>query len=340
MSLSKCFLFVLLLLASCESDLIPYALEQGLKQGAIVLRAEDISKVLKRPNLDPKTRQLLTLSQEIILYANKELGMKTGQSYRKYVDLKRNYLTQVVMAAHKDRLESFLFTFPVVGAVPYKGYFDESDAIKMQNKLESQDLDTYRRDVDAFSSLGWFRDPLVSTMLVTEAQITELLFHELVHLNFYFEGESDFNEAFATYYSQLAAEEFMKARPELFKDIAKAQKELELSRKQDIILGGKIREALDKGKSFYMQKPLPDRKIFFDWLTDHFSKPEEISKLSKLKWNNATLLSLSTYYELIPKISKYAEKNRMNYRNFLKEIIRQDVHIVPKVLAVSLAEDS
>lgn len=326
-------LLFLLFLTACESDLIPYALEQGLKQGAIVLRSKKIEDVLKNPLVSEEKKHLLRLSQGIIEYARTELKMKVGRSYQSYVDLKRSYVTQVVMAAYKDRLESYFFKFPIVGAVPYKGYFDEKDAIKLQEKLKAENLDTYRREVDAFSSLGWFADPIVSSMLESEAQVTELLFHELTHLNFYFESESDFDEAFATYFSIKVAHRFMKERPQYFLDLPKALEDLEKSQRKDVLLGKKVREALKKGQDFYQKRPLPDRKEFFDWLKTHFSEEPELARLGKIEWNNAVLLSLSTYYELIPKIESYGVKHNLSESEYLLKIVSTGVHIVPEILA-------
>ena len=320
-------------LTACESDTIPYALEQGLKQGGILLRAEKIELYLKRPGLDPKTKRLLRLTQKILIFAKDNLGMKIGKSYKTYFDLKRSYLTQIVMAAYPDRLESYLFEFPVLGKVPYKGYFDEEDAIKLENKLKSQGLDTYRREVDAFSSLGWFPDPVLNTMLENEHQLTELLFHELTHLNFYFEGEGDFNEAFASYFGNRAALKMIENMPEAFDDPGKSKELLVQRQKREELVSKKVREALDYGKKFYAQSPSQDRQIFFDWLKTHFSEGGQNTKLAALSWNNALLLSLSTYYDRVPSIEAYGIKKSFDEKTYLKFVIETGPKAIPEILA-------
>jgi predicted aminopeptidase len=116
------------------------------------------------------------------------------------VELDRDYLAAVVSASAKDSFTRHEWWFPVVGKVPYKGFFNVEDALKERAKLEKKGLDVWIRGVDAFSTLGWFRDPLYSYMKkYSERHLAELIIHELLHATVYLKGQSQFNEELAEF---------------------------------------------------------------------------------------------------------------------------------------------
>jgi predicted aminopeptidase len=129
-----------------------------------------------------------------------ELGLKESANYTRYVELDRNYLAAVVSASAPDSFTRYEWWFPVVGKVPYKGFFKVEGARKEREKLEKKDLDVWVRGVDAFSTLGWFRDPLYSYMRdYSDYRLANLLIHELLHATVYLKGQSQFNEELAEF---------------------------------------------------------------------------------------------------------------------------------------------
>ena len=137
---------------------------------------------------------------DIRRFAMTELGLKENKNYTRYVQLDRDYLAAVVSASEKDSFNRFEWWFPIVGKVPYKGFFNVEDARRERDKLEKKDLDVWIRGVDAFSTLGWFRDPLYSYMKTYgERELAELIIHELFHATVFIKNQSEFNEGLANF---------------------------------------------------------------------------------------------------------------------------------------------
>jgi predicted aminopeptidase len=138
--------------------------------------------------------------QEIRRFAIGELGLKESKNYTRYVELDRNYLAAVVSASAKDSFTRYEWWFPVVGKVPYKGFFDVNGARRERAALEKKDLDVWIRGVDAFSTLGWFKDPLYSYMKkYSDRELADLIIHELLHATIYLNNHSQFNEELAEF---------------------------------------------------------------------------------------------------------------------------------------------
>ncbi|MDR1901229.1 MAG: aminopeptidase [Treponema sp.] len=147
-----------------------------------------------------KRRIFVERIRDIRRFAMEELGLKESANYTKYVELDRNYLAAVVSASAKDAFIRYEWWFPVVGKVPYKGFFMPDDARKEADKLKKKELDVWIRSVDAFSTLGWFQDPLYSFMQeYTAAQLADLVIHELLHATVFLKGQVQFNEELAEF---------------------------------------------------------------------------------------------------------------------------------------------
>jgi predicted aminopeptidase len=137
------------------------------------------------------------------------LGLDAGDSYTSFTQLETDTLAWVLSAAYKDRLESKTWWFPIVGRMPYKGYASENGARKAQGKLEKEGLDTYLRTTSAFSTLGWFADPLLSSLLrYDDVDLVETILHELSHNHLFVKGQVQFNESFATFVGRTGAIRF------------------------------------------------------------------------------------------------------------------------------------
>jgi predicted aminopeptidase len=133
-------------------------------------------------------------------FAMEELGLKESKNYTRYVELDRDYLAAVVSASARDSFTPYEWWFPVVGKVPYKGFFNARDARKEREKLQKKGLDVWIRPVDAFSTLGWFRDPLYSYMKAySDRELADLIIHELLHATVFIKGHVQFNEELAEF---------------------------------------------------------------------------------------------------------------------------------------------
>ena len=167
----------------------------------------------KLPMDDAADREFAELVQDIRRFATEELGLKTSKNYTRYVDLERDYLAAVVSASAADSFRRHEWHFPIVGAVPYKGFFNVEDARKERTKLEKKGLDVWIRGVDAFSTLGWFKDPLFSFMRnYSPYRLADLIIHEELHATVFIKGRVQFNEELAEFVGSEGARLYMESR--------------------------------------------------------------------------------------------------------------------------------
>ncbi|MCX7787183.1 MAG: aminopeptidase [Spirochaetes bacterium] len=188
-----------------------------LKQGTILLsfhsKAESVEELIRKQDLDPQTRIFLERVQDIRSFATDTLGLETNSNYTRYVELEQNHLAYVVSATDKISFTPHEWKFPIVGKVPYKGFFQLEDAKTEAERLRDLDLDVWIRTVDAFSTLGYFSDPLYSFMKSYKIhQLAELIIHEQAHATLYVKGQSQFNEEFATFVGREGARLYIRLR--------------------------------------------------------------------------------------------------------------------------------
>jgi predicted aminopeptidase len=154
-----------------------------------------------------------TRVHDIRRFAMEELGLKESRNYTNYVELDRDYLAAVVSASAKDSFSTYEWNYPVVGKMPYKGFFDIKGARKERIKLEKKGLDVWIRGVDAFSTLGWFKDPLYSYMRSYSVdRLADLIIHELLHATVFIKGKAKFNEELAEFTGSEGARLYMESR--------------------------------------------------------------------------------------------------------------------------------
>ncbi|MBS1982532.1 MAG: aminopeptidase [Bdellovibrionales bacterium] len=319
----------------CEADLPTYVAKQGFRHGSLLLKAESVEKVLARPGLEPRTEHFLRLAQAVLKFAAKN-GMRTGGSYTKFIDLKRDWVTQIVMAAQPDSLTPYLFHYPIVGDLPYRGFYDEADAEALEKKFQEQGLDTYRRKVEAFSTTGWLPDPLLSTMFSDEGRLVELLLHELTHATFYFPNAADFNEAFASWMGYRLALEFIaQTDSTLVSNRERVLKELQDNHAFQLRFAKLVREILARGREFYAQpNARAKRAEYFAWIQRRLDNEPRLGKFNE-RWNNALILSLGTYYENVEPIESYAQKRGLSPAQFLQIVATTGPGIMPEILRAS-----
>ena len=133
------------------------------------------------------------------MFVVEELAMPAGGSYLRYAHTGREALVWNVFAAPRHSVEPLSWCFPIAGCVSYRGYFDRAAADRHAEALALQGFDVYIGAVDAYSTLGWFDDPVIDTWLARgEPAVLSLVFHELAHARVYVPGDTEFNESYAT----------------------------------------------------------------------------------------------------------------------------------------------
>ena len=189
-------LLAVLALPGCAS--VGYYAQAVAGHLGLMVGAHPVEAVIEAPGTAPGLAARLRTALEIREYASDALALPANASYRRYVDLGRRYVVWTVVAAPELSLEPRRWCFPVAGCLSYRGYFSESDAAAYASKLESEGWDVSVTGVRAYSTLGWFDDPLLSSMVeLPEPWLAGIVFHELAHQRLYVPGDTEFNESFA-----------------------------------------------------------------------------------------------------------------------------------------------
>lgn len=187
-----------------------YVLRAGYEEAKILSRRRPIPEVIE----DAATRDVIRDKLRLVLqarnYAARVLDLNAGDSFTTYSWVDSDTLLLVLSAARKDRFEPYTWWFPIVGRVPYKGYFDFDDAHAEARRLDERGYDTHVRPSAAFSTLGWFNDPVLNTVLrYGDVDLAQTVIHELTHNTIYISGQAAFNESFATFVGDRGAAAFL-----------------------------------------------------------------------------------------------------------------------------------
>lgn len=190
-----------------------YLARAAIEEARILAARRPIAELIDEPGLDDSTRRKLRLVVAARRFAADSLGLDPGKSFTAFSDIGRDTLVLVLSAARRDSLAGHTWRYPVVGKLPYRGFFELSDALDARRDLEAKGYDTYLRTSDAFSTLGWFDDPLLSTTLRHDSlSLVNTVIHEITHSTFFPKGQAIFNESFASFVGARGAERFFRSR--------------------------------------------------------------------------------------------------------------------------------
>jgi predicted aminopeptidase len=209
--LAPALLLALLVMSGCQS--LSYYGQAIKGQYQIVAHQERIEKLLADPQTPAPLKAKLQLVLDLRSFAQKDLKLPVDGHYQKYVDLHRPFVVWDVEAAPEFSLEPKKWWYPLVGSLEYRGYFSEPSAHHYAAHLQQKGYDVYIGGVEAYSTLGWFKDPVLNTFISNpESDLAETLFHELGHQRVFASGDTDFNEAFATTVGQEGARRWLRAK--------------------------------------------------------------------------------------------------------------------------------
>ena len=197
-------------LAACTT--VEYYSQAVFGQFDVMRRSRPIDEVIADPESPAAVRARLERVREIRAFAVRELGLPDNGSYRGYADLGRPYVVWNVFAAPPLSIEPVQSCFPIAGCVSYRGYYAQSGAQAHAAKLAAEGFDTYVGGVPAYSTLGWFDDPVLNTFIqYPDAELARLVFHELAHQVVYVKDDTTFNESFATAVEMAGVERWLAA---------------------------------------------------------------------------------------------------------------------------------
>jgi predicted aminopeptidase len=201
----------LMLLAGCRS--LGYYAHVTHGQAALLAERRSIDKVVADPKTSDVTRRRLTLAREARRFASTRLGLPDNRSYTYYVQLDRPWVAWNVFATPELSVSAVTHCFPVAGCVAYRGYFRKDLADREAARERASGHDVAIGEVPAYSTLGWFADPILSSMLRwDDDELAATIFHELAHQKIYVKNDSSFNESFATFVEREGLREWRLAR--------------------------------------------------------------------------------------------------------------------------------
>lgn len=298
-----------------------YVIRAAVAEVGILGGRRPIPEVVLDTTVDARTRGTLTLVAEARDFARDSLGLDVGGSYTSYTELESDTLALVLSAAYRDRLVPRTWWFPVVGTVPYRGFFDADGARREQASLEADGFDTYLRPTAAFSTLGWFDDPLLSSVVSAgpvEAVTTVL--HELSHNHLFVPGQVGFNESYATFVGRAGAAEFFCRRDGGGPDTVwcqRARARWRDTRRFSVFIGELVAEleAVYGDPALEPEEKIRAREEIFRLAHSRFEAevaPDfeslTFGGFARTPLNNATLLSRVRYYRRLPDFEDLARR--------------------------------
>ena len=326
----KAALLILLsiVLVSCET--VSYYSQAARGQLTIVFGREDIQRLIERQDLSDELAEKFARVMDIREFAEQELGLPVGENYSTYVDLEREHVVWNVFAAPEFSVDPVNWCYPIAGCVAYRGYFSEQSALSYAAKLEEDGFDVYTGGVDAYSTLGWFEDSLLSTVLNrADYQLAGLIFHELAHQLVYLPGDTTFNESFATAVEREGVRRWLTKTNEVSNIDAAV---LDYDRQQQFV--DLVTDYRDRFESLYEQEVV-ESSMRSQKVQLQQSMREEYGLL-KQQWqgyegydgwfsrslNNAQLSTVASYNDLLPFFAAVFEESDRDFFAFYAEVSR------------------
>ena len=309
-----------LVLQACQ---LPYLATGAYEQAKILNARRAVKKVINDENVSEQTKEKLEFALKAQSYSETQ-GLKCKGNFKSFVQLDRPYVTYLLIASKKNELKAKTWWFPVVGSFPYKGYFSEEKALKAAQRLQKKDYDTYVRGVTAYSSLGWFKEPILSSMTAgSKLDLADTIFHECFHSTVFYKNEVEKNEQLAVFFAHNILISFLKNfdQEEEIPEVEKAwedqllfsnflNEQIQLAEKS-YSNGEQQEEILKKIASSYQEKLKPQLNVLsFDSVF-----------LEGL--NNAKLVAFKTYFhdfeELQRKLKEDYDNDIFSFLEFLKK---------------------
>ena len=313
---------ILLNLSGCSTA--SYYSQSVVGHSKLMLARQPIAKVIE--SAPPRLKEQLELSVELKKFAESELSLNNNNSYTHYVELDREFPVWNVVAAPEFSLQAKQWCYPVIGCASYRGYFNKNAAEKYALKMQNRGFETLVGGATAYSTLGWFSDPILPSMLrYGDTEFAETLFHELAHQRLYINGDSNFNEAFATVVGEEGAKRWLEEfRPE---ELHAYQTRLDALRDFDNLL-----TALKGRLERIYASALDEQPMRIAKQREFAVFKDEYELLKARKWqghgwfdrwleiplNNARLASFSTYYESVDTINSLLEQCEFDFDRFYR----------------------
>lgn len=297
-------------------------------QLSLLSGAEDIPVLLQKPDTPAELARKLRLIQEARTFAQRQLALTPGDNYTTYVDTGKPFVLWNISATPAFSLTPKKWCYPVVGCQSYRGYFAQEDAEKAAATLRSEDQDVYVSGVSAYSTLGWFDDPVLNTFVFrSDLDLVTLIFHELAHKVLYIPGDTAFNESFATAVEEAGLQDWLEAHDQ------SDQYSVYVGRRQHHEAFTRRVLATIKELEALYATAVPEHSTRENWLgprkeaiiekmrAGYFEESASWTFKGYDAWfsspiNNAKLITVANYHQYVPHFSSLLRKQRRDFRSF------------------------
>jgi predicted aminopeptidase len=323
-------LLILCLLSLNACSHIAYYSQAIGGQWEIFRRSQPIENVLIDPATSAPLKEQLTAILKIRTFASEQLSLPDNRSYTHYADLQRPFVVWSVFATPQFSFTPKQWCFLIVGCVSYRGYFSEAPAQALAETLRAQSYDVYVAGIPAYSSLGWFTDPVLNTMLAWPShQIAGIIFHELAHQKMYIQDDTAFNEAFAMTVEEVGIERWL-AQNGTDEDLATYQQ----SQKRHQAFTDLVLTTRNHLQQRYQENGAPDKlqaakTAAFEKLLAQYAelKKQWGGYAGYDNWfakdlNNAKLLSVVTYHDYVPAFQGLLAEVDQDLQAFYKRVAK------------------
>ena len=318
-----CVIGLPFILSSC------YLARQGYTQLSLLNRRQPITEVIDRSDVDLQTKKKLAFTRDVLEFARKE-ELVVGDSYQTFVKLDGPAVSYLVQASYPHELKLKTWWFPIVGTVPYLGFFDVKERDNYASELEREGYEVFRGAASAFSSLGWFSDPVYSSMLKDdEVELAHLYFHELTHKTAWIKGSVEFNENFAEYIGEALTEKFFKelGRLEELESAKVRRRDRELFKVWLKDLKGSLEKIFEEHSSESRDQLIQLKNNAIEIALSQRPKFQVADYIGQGKWNTPRILASSLYS---PDTKKFQDAHRClglktmgQFAGQLKEILKR-----------------
>ena len=328
-----------IVLTGCSS--LSYYSQSIQGQLEVIQKSEPIAEALKEKSTSEAHREKLNTVLELRKFSIEKLGLPDNDSYRSYSDLKRDYVIWNIFANPEFSLKPLNWCYLIVGCLSYRGYFSKADAEQYEKELKKEGYDTYLGGVAAYSTLGWFEDPVLNTMLRwDENYLASVIFHELAHQQLYIKNDSELNESYADAVAHIGVIKWLDQKTDktdLHEYIQTQEREkmfVELINRYKTKLTTLYESSIDD-----IHKREKKKVLLLKMKREYFEMSQEWQNDPYGKWfnnelNNAKLASVITYRKYVPAFLEiYKKLNRdltkfYSFANLLsncKRMIRKEI---------------
>jgi predicted aminopeptidase len=308
----------------------------------ILTHEESIERLLSSPQTPERLKEQLRLVEDLRDFAARELGLPVDGQYSRYVDVHRPYAVWNVQASPEFSLQPKAWWYPIVGRLEYRGYFSERDARDDARRTEQRGFDVCVEGVEAYSTLGWFKDPVLNTFLFRqEPDLAEVLFHELGHQRVFAHGDTDFNEAFATTVGQEGARRWVRSRgstdlcgqylvalqrnDEFVRMVMKTRERLETLYGDTLDSEGKVKAAGQPPASparlrFEKERIFDELRCDYEGLKSEWGGDPGYDAWFGSGLNNARLNTIANYFDYVPAFERLLQLNGGDLERFYEAV--------------------